>query len=366
MPDSGSGTGTPVTCGVVPDTVPEALRRTCVSLVRYGKLTNYNECSLFGVRHDQDTRCFGIFSQFDRDNILYYLAESLEEIERVLKYPLCPTWYTDEVHPNHYPHLTLWKKVIAGGIRGSTDIAAGHGIDYTTEPAGIGPIATTLTDTDEIKVFYPDSEYEIEPSVVQISGGQLTVFIPRCRLVNPDLWGNQPESGFDYNDLANFTGAVDIRRIYNDTSTQAEIVWPHGSGSCASCSEATATGCISVKNGEIGEVGALPATYSGGSWSSSSWSCYACRPEKVRLNYYAGADPTPLTGENAVVRLAHTKMPSQPCAGCDYTRGIWGRDRTVPDVITRERANNPFGLMDGAWIAWRFAQAIRKVRLFSF
>lgn len=365
MPSSGSGTGTPVTCGIVPTIIPDAPQRTCLSLARYAKLTNYNECSLFGVKHDQDTACFHIMSQFDRDNIRYYLAEALEEIENILRYPLCPTWFTDEVHQSQYPQLTDWKKVIAGGIRGETTIAAGEGLDYTSEPVGIGPIATTLTDTDEIRVFYPGSDYEIEPSIVQISGGQLTIFIPRCRLVNPDLWDDQPAGGFDYDDLANFTGAVDVRRVYNDTSVQGEIVWPHGNGSCPSCSEGVASACLTVKDGEIGEVGILPATYSSGSWSSSSWSCYSCTPEKMRLNYYAGAIPTPLTGENSILRLAHTKMPSQPCAGCDYTRSIWGRDRVIPDLITRERANNPFGLMNGAWIAWRFTQAIRKVRLFS-
>ena len=366
MPDSGSGTGIPVpsTCNA-PTTIPDALPRSCVSLARYAKLIGYNECSLFGINNGQETDCYRIMSEFDRDNIAYYLAEALEEIERITRYPLCPTWFEDETHDFTRPVLANWHKVISGGVRATSVIVEDQAISYATEPACIGPIATTVTDPDEIKVYYPNSDREIEPSSVTIAGGFVTIYVPRCRLVNPDYFDN-PGGGWDYNDLSYFTATVDVTRVYNDPSVNAELVWPHGKTGNCSCAEATQNACISVKDGETGELGILPGTYSGGSWSASGWNCYSCRPQKMRLNYYAGALSLSLTAENAIIRLAHTKMPHEPCSGCDYTAAVWGRDRAVPDVITRERANNPFGLMDGAWIAYKFAQQIRKVRMMAF
>lgn len=38
---------------------------------------------------------------------------------------------------------------------------------------------------------------------------------------------------------------------------------------------------------------------------------------------------------------------------------MWTRDRNTPDVLTAERLNCSFGFSDGAYIAWRFANAMR-------
>jgi len=54
-------------------------------------------------------------------------------------------------------------------------------------------------------------------------------------------------------------------------------------------------------------------------------------------------------------------MPKEPCA-CDIVQYYWERDRNMPEAFTRERANCPFGMSDGAWIAWRFAQTLKTVR----
>jgi hypothetical protein len=69
---------------------------------------------------------------------------------------------------------------------------------------------------------------------------------------------------------------------------------------------------------------------------------------------------TPLTRqvEDAIVRLAHSKMPDEPC-GCDMLQRHWKRDRNIPQVLTRERINCPFGLSDGAWFAYRQAATLK-------
>ncbi len=194
-----------------------------------------------------------------------------------------------------------------------------------------------------------------------ISGGLLSIYIPRCRLVDPAV-GNNDRTGLDYNDLANFLTTVDVLRLYNDPSTNAELIWPHGgcTTSCANCSEYTQDGCIYVRDAKLGLLDVLPATYSGGVWSAAS-SCCRGTPERVRIYYYAGKYPLTRQEEDTVIRLAHSKMPHEPC-GCDDVRRLWERDRNTPDVLTRERINCPFGMSTGAWIAWRFTQAMKLVR----
>jgi len=54
-------------------------------------------------------------------------------------------------------------------------------------------------------------------------------------------------------------------------------------------------------------------------------------------------------------------MPEEPC-GCEVAQRLWRRDRHVPEVLTRERINCPYGLSDGAWQAWRFTQSMKLVR----
>ena len=373
MPSSGSGVGTPI---VIPPVVPpvgggpyvelgEALPRSCVSPNRYAKIIQQKECAFWGVNNPDDPEpgCRDIWTLPQRDEVMRYLAEAQEEIEQQVDFYLCPTWVTDEQHPYRQPVFTSWGKVIAGGVRAETVIQAGAAVDHSVDPAIIGPIVTTLTSTSEIKIFYPGSEREIEPKKMLISGGNLTVWIPRCRMVKPDLMDNPPE-GLDYYDTANFLATVDVKRVYNDPSTNATLIWPHQcSAVCgqAGCSAYTATGCEYVRLPEIGSLDVTPATYSNGQWVSGvNSSCCRGRPQFVKLNYYAGAQTTKQM-EDTIIRLAHSKMPDEFC-GCEVWTRLWRRDRNVPEILTRERLNNPFGLADGAFIAFSFTRQFRLVR----
>jgi len=303
-----------------------------------------------------------LWKRSEREFVAHFLSEAQMEIEQVTNYPLCPTWYEDEEHDYSYPILSKWRKVIAAGVRATTSIAASTAVDYSTEPATIGPLATTVTDTDEVHVFYPNSEYEIEIQRIQIVAGQLTIWIPRCRLTDPDLWDTQEE--FDYDDLGDFTDAVDVTRVYNDPSTHADLVWTHGKTpgcTCPSCTEDSETACLVITDAEIGEMDVQAANYSSGSWTRQSWSCYCSYPDRVRINYLAGLTEITPQAEDAVLRLAHSKMPHDPC-NCDPPNWLWVRDKEIPKALTRERLNCPFGLSNGAWVAYRFAKAMEVVR----
>lgn len=351
---------------IVIPTFPLPFETSCVSLARYAEIIGHPSCAFWGVfDEDEEWGCNNIWSENNRRTTAHYLAEAQDEIEQITRYPLCPAWFTDERQSYAYPVHTDWGRVIEAGIEATEVIQAGATVNYATEPATIGPLATTVTDASEVRVFYPDSEREITPQSVQISGGNLTIYIPRCRMVAANVVDN-PEIGLSIDDLSNFLSTVDLTRIYNDPSTNAELVWPHRcNGNCSSqgCTEFTQDACMYVRNGKTGAIDTWPASFSGGTWTKATVTCCAGQPQIVRLNYRAGLNPLTPQAEDAVVRLAHSKMPDEMC-GCEGWSRLWRRDRHTPEIMTAERLNCPFGLSDGSWIAWRFAQAIRLVRGF--
>lgn len=332
-------------------------------LPRYAQIINYSECAFFGVRNpDDDTRaCRQVWSEWQRDQIAHYLGEAQDEIEQVVRYPLNRRWFADEEHPYGCPTFTTWGHVVEAGVQATSTIVSGEAVDHTSDPATVGPVATTVTDEDEIHIYHPGSDVEIYPSAISISGGNVTISIPRCRMVKESLVDN-PTGGLDYDTVTNFESTVDIKRVYNDASTNAVLIWPCkcGNGTCsAACTEKTQTACMYLDDLEVGIVSTKAANYSGGSWATAA--CYCDEPSKLQLNYRAGLASLTRQAEDAIVRLAHAKMPAEPC-GCNVTQQLWKRDRNIPAVLTRERINCPFGLSDGAWTAWRFANAMKLFR----
>jgi len=350
-----------------------------VSLADYANIININECGIWGVNNPNSygyETCNDIWSKWERDQLARYLAEAQKEIEDEIGYFLYPRWVVGQIadEPNgdeRYidsqewsqvgSQITRWSVLISGGVRAESNIALSETINTATDPGIVGPVATTVTDPNEIKIFYPGTDIEIRPSKITISGGQVTIEVPRCRTVIESA-ANNPSDGIVYGNLANFLTAVDIKRVYNDPSTQAELVWPHicNSGcSVSGCSEKTQTACIYIRDEKIGVIDAYPADYSSGSWTQKSISC-CCGAKISRLNYYSGVYHT-MQAQDAIIRLAHSKMPKEPCQ-CDKSGAAWKMDNIIPDAVTRERINCRFGMSNGAWTAWQFAQAMKNVR----
>jgi len=333
-----------------------------VSLELYSRVIQNQECGFFGVRNDDapELGCRTIWTKQQRDEVARYLGEAQFEIEQQVNFPLSPRWIADDEQVYACPVQADWGYVIEAGVKAITDIELGATVDHTSDPAEV-VIATTTTDTNEIHVFHPDTDIEINPSAITISGGNATILIPRCRMVLTALADNPPE-GWDYADLDNFEEEIDVKRVYNDPSTNAVLVWPNGCSGCATCTEQTQTACMYVSHAKAGIFAVHPATYSEGSWGSST-SSFCCRswPQKVRLNYRAGMNPTTVQAEDTIIRLAHSKMPDEFC-GCEVWQRLWRRDRNIPQILTRERLNNPFGLSDGSWTAFRFTQSMKLYR----
>lgn len=353
---------------------------TAVRLARYaqrmGEQAGFTECQFWGVRDDDtiiNAQCREIWTKAQRDQIGFYLGEAQRAIEDEVGYPLQPTWvtgtatgvaddgswrYVDE-RPYRDFLVSRWARIIEPGVRAEETVAAGELVSYATEPATIGPVATTVTDVSEIIIRHAGTEIEIDPSQITISGGDVTVNIPRCRLVKPSL-ANNDQHGLDYADLSNFVEEIDIIRVYNDPATQGVMLYddPTCLGT-AGCTQEEQTACIRVDDPRLGFVSVLPGSYGGGSWTLTG--C-RYRINRVRLNYRAGLLELPEVFEDAIIRLAHSKMPRPPC-GCERLASLWGDEHKVPEVLTRERLNCPFGVSDGAWWAWSVANSNRVTRL---
>lgn len=350
-------------------------RNSAVKLARYFQILGIPEDQGFGINNPATLQelCHNIWTLDERQRIARYLAEAQTEIEQVTKFPLTPRWIVDEFKYYSYPVHASWTKIIEAGFRNTSTISAGASPSYVTDPCVI-VVATTVTDTDEIAVFHPGTTVEIYPSSITIAGGNATILIPRARMVKLSMQNNDA-SGLSYTVVppaagTAFEATVDVKRVYNDTSTQGGLYWHHrdSGGSCdcdcswccATCGDYTENACIYIRNPETGALDLLPATFGENTlvWSASCSTCYCSAPDSVRLNYRAGLDPITEQVEDAIIRLAHSKMPQSPC-GCGVANEYWKRDREIPTYISTEREMCPFGKSEGAWFAWRQANAIK-------
>lgn len=340
-----------------------------VRLAKYAQLTQM-ECAFFGVldpNEPVDEACSPILTLPEREQIARYLGEAQDEIEQVCGYPLSARWFVDELDYAPIVHAKR-KKLIEPGIMATANVALGQAVSFAADPSVVGPLATTVMDADEIHVYHPGTDIEIDPSSITIAAGLLTIEIPRCRLVNAAAVDN-PQAGLDYTDVppsvtSPFEATVDIKRIYNDPYTQATLVWPHKSGEgctcgCWSmvCGEYTHEACAYIRNSESGAVDVLYAHLIGSVWTATC-PCVCSKPEIVRIYYHAGLTALTKQAEDAIIHLAHAKMP-RPSCGCGILRDKWDVDRKIPDTLTAERVNCPFGTEDGAWKAWKFANAMK-------
>lgn len=376
MPTSGSGTGTPVSSsGIPPTTIPDAWPNCAVSLSRYQQIIGVDEAAFWGVTYEDQSRfeCTDMWSEWQRQMVADALAQSQQMIEDIVNYPLCPTWitgfydadedprYVDQQAATGNPIITRWAKIIQAGVMAESTIDDDATVDYSVEPAVIGPFTTTITDTSEVRIRFPDSDRIITPSRMTYTGGVLTIYVPRCRLVSPDLLDEtgDPNVGLEKTDLDNFTTVVDVKRVYNDPSTHGYLVREHACDALCTaegCATQTDAACIVIRDPIMGIVDIHPGSYSGG-WSEISTSyCY----DRVRLNYQAGLRTISRQVESAIVRLAHVLMAEEPC-GCAITQRLWARDRKVVENYFGVQGT-PFGNMEGAHFAYNWAMQNMVVR----
>jgi len=323
-----------------------------LSLDRYQELMRLPEASFNGIYRSTDESCYDcaqIWKQYDRDAIAIAIGQAEEMRESELGYHLAPVYLNDEEYDYDYPMILKRKHLIEIGEEASSDISLAAALTLSVGAVINDPVvltvATTVTSTSEIKVYYPGEDVEIRPSSISISGGVATINIPRSRLLDPDIDTNCTEPNYD--DDSNFITTVDVKRVYNNVEG-AYFVW---FGDCAvfcntSFTETTQLAYPRITDTRLSVVEFYPATHSGTTWSSANWSkcCYPCR---VRVSYKSGRQSSVST-ELLTSRLAHTLLSDMlpksqdPCADCYKDDRI----RDASELIT------PYGTASGAIKAW--------------
>lgn len=321
------------------------------------------------------------FVQPERDEVARALNNAVERITDYLEYYPRPTYITGEEislrRSSPYQLQTLqtrYKHLVEFGSRGTSVISAGAAVTYSdtdsdgvNDLATIGPIATSVTDPNEIQIFFQvtdgayaaaDEQWEIEPTNVTISGGNVTITAHRSLFVKPSIWAkpyNFDAGNLDTKNLAdigqagNFVTAVDVYRVYTDTTSAVQLL-SDGIWTNCNCSDTT-----------------TPTTAAGARITNKPLGIFEVRAaacgcetyyEAVRVNYRAGLalvrgqiDPTL---EEAIVRYANTFFGQEPTALTQRVREKWDIDRTpMPrELLTPADVQNPFGIRQGEIFAW--------------
>lgn len=339
----------------------------------------YNQVQGTGVPRDEEHKAY---LQPNRDEVALALNNAVSKVVDVLEYYPRPVWITEEIiplrrsHPYQFQTLqTRYKHLIEFGSRGTTLISAGAAVTYSdtdsdgvNDLATIGPIATSVTDPNEIQIFSrtadgapnaADELYEIEPTTVTISGGNVTITAHRALFVKPSTIWAVPYT-FDagnldtphYADIAaagDFVTSVDVYRVYNDTTNAVQLVSDDYLYNCGSTTTSTLSAAgARITNPRLGIFEVRP----------SACGCNGF-PESVKVNYRAGlalvrgaVDPTLA---EAIIRFANTHFGQQPIALADRVQEKWIYDRSAEDrdLLTPDVIHNPFGIQRGAIFAWR-------------
>lgn len=280
-------------------------------------------------------------------------------------------------------------KLISGGRVVQTLIQAAVPVVYTDadtdtykETATI-TVATSVTDTEEIAVYYPgdSDEWQVRPITVSIVAGVATITCRREQLVIRDkleALDAQPVAGLTD---SNFLTTVDVYRRYHDPSVQVQMVWRGtgcnscGGDGCQGCGLTVQNGCMTVKDKDLGI-----ATFQPGDWNRETLVFDTVlpdvcrRPDYVRVWYRSGhkLSTSYLTMDPmyqlAVSKLALGKLDREipSSQALNEVQRAWNSDlrrsqgnRTGSNsfkVTNYELENCPFGTTVAAVQVWRWAR----------
>lgn len=334
-----------------------------------------------------------VYLQFERERIASGLQNAVNNVAAQMHFWPRPTWFTQTIPLARstpfwwQEHTTQWRKLIAFGQRGTSVIQAAAAVVYSDSTGqGVNDTATITVanpnaiNVDEVQVFYQvadgalgaaDTRFQIEPLKVVSSGGNLVITGHRSLFVSPAVWtvpyvitdpnGRNPNAT-DTMSAAGFVTAVDVYRVFNDTTVSISLEAPDGT-------------ILQNFNGEIinSELGFFRL---GGNLCSAASTWCGQYPSRLQVYYYAGEAlqngqmDTEL--EDRIISYANAEMDELYSSFSSWTLNRLKRDQEPMvekmagmggvSLLAHRDANNPFGLRKGQVRAWQLASGPRALQ----
>lgn len=337
-----------------------------------------------------------------REEFAYAIQQAEETIERALKFSPVPRWYVDDqVRPPRRPPTLVWAApstlvvkassfhLIQGGVETWSLIEANASIVYDDRD-GDGykeyatvVVTTSVTDVDEISVYYPatshEPSWEVRPIKVTISGGMAVIEFHRHLVVAEELIERLDAAAVNGLVDSNFLETVDVYRRYNSQSQMAQAEWT--SGLCeVGPTPSVQTGYLTRVDDLNGIVRVYPATYdvAADTWTNDYCPCWGYA-DRVRLWYRAGYRDQRLARpmhemhpelERAISYLALSYMDREvlSCEQLHNLQDHWRHDlaesssspsQSKSYKVDSGMLRNPFGTTRAAVYAWRVIQRLQ-------
>lgn len=337
----------------------------------------------------------GVYLQFERERIASSLQLAVTNVADQMHFWPRPRWFTQTIPLSRatpfqwQEHATQYKKLIAFGQRNTTVLQAAAAVVYS-DPNSIGIFDTaTITvanpnaiSVDEVQLFYQvadgalgaaDTRFQIETTAIVASGGNLIITAPRAYFVKPSIWttpyiitdpnGKNPNAA-DTQNAAHFVTAVDVYRVFNDTTVSISLLANDGT-------------ILQDFDGEILDT-ELGFFRLGGNLCTSASNWCSQFPARLQVYYYAGEAlqngqmDTQL--EDVIISYANAEMNENYSTFSSWTLNRVKRDQGVMvasgggmgagnwPILAKRDSNNPFGLRQGQVRAWQVASGARAIQ----
>lgn len=342
----------------------KATVETQLGLYQWGKILGINpwELSQFGRGFPEENyqQCPHVWFQFPwqedaltRDEVAEAISNAEALLARELHYWPAPKYVEETIANPKFRYgwkggmiRTTWSKVIGGGVmtRSLIDdtvvpVFSDFDGDSLDERVTL-TVPTTVTDPDEIAVYYPEIErdtpldetWRIKPLRVTIAGGVATIVGHATQFARPTLYTVYDPQSLDVTDPTNYVTSVEVYRVYRDVQYDAEnlsqgwALWDEPAGPCTEvpCTQTSSPICLGEYDAELG--------YSLYTYTDDT--CLTWRaPDRLRLRYLAGVPQVNggMDPEYAkiVTYLSVAMLPTEAC-GCERSNRIIHYWRSLP------------------------------------
>lgn len=362
-------------------------------------------CSDTWYQHDWQSA-----GKLSRESLATALRHAEDVVVSHLQWYPIPVWLEEEVAlPKYYK--TEWNSRL-NAVGGAKSVTSSYGMvqevgrkasslvtntaTVLSDEDGDGyketvtiSFATTVTEEDELHVYYPDQggrdEWEIRPlDSITISGGTATIVFQKHLIPLWNLVERVPVDGdthilIDGDDDTAFLTTVDVYRVYADPSQQITFTYDPSLGDCATppCEEDTDTGCLFIKNKRLGIL-----AYTRADWDADDETYtrkyFTYPPVKGTIYYRAGKRDLRVqfpnrqmdqTLERLIVFYGLSLLDTELC-GCCNQRNIWGYMTEDLSLVSREESHvvqwddlrNPLGTTRVALLLWKHINRIKLTK----